>query len=60
MMKQHALPSFYATRSASVNNYDAQELARRLNDSVYKAAKDTQEEAMRKKIEEEVTAKLTT
>jgi len=42
-----------------VNNYDAQEMAAMLNESVCKVAKEAQANKVCKKIEEEVTTKLT-
>jgi len=57
VMKQQSRRSTSA-RSSSVNNYDAREMAKRLNESVAKAAKDARQEELRRKIEAEVTQKL--
>ena len=48
------------TRSPSVNHYNAREMAKRLSESVCKGAEDAHEEDIRKKIEEDVVARLTT
>ena len=47
-----------STQSSSVNNYDASEMAIRLNESVAKAAEDACQEELRRKIEAEVTHTL--
>jgi len=49
-----------STRASSVNNYDAQKMAARLNESVYKDAEEARAEEIHKKIEKEVMAKLST
>ena len=43
-----------SARSSSVNNYDAREMALRLNKSVAKAAEDSHQEEVRCKIEAKV------
>ena len=57
VMKEQVCQSTSA-RSSSVNNYDAREVAIRLNESVAKAAEDARQEELRRKIEPEVTHKL--
>ena len=47
-----------STRSASVNNYDAYEMATTLSDRVSKAVEDARQEEFRNQVEEEVRAKL--
>jgi len=47
-----------SARSSSVNNYDALEMAIRLNESVAKVAEDARQEELRRKIEAEVTHML--
>jgi len=47
-----------SARSSSVNNYDAREMAIRLNESVAKAAEDALQEELYREIEAEVTQKL--
>ena len=54
-MKQRARHYFSATWFSSVNNYNAQQI----NESVYKVAEEAWIKETRKKIEEEVMAKLT-
>ena len=58
VMKQHTWHSFSTTHSSFVDSYDAWEMAQLLNESVYKAAEEAWAEEMHKKIEEEVTIKL--
>jgi len=58
VMKQHSTLPF-SIRSSFGNNYNAREMVARLNESVCKAAEQAREEEMRKKIKENVTAKLT-
>ena len=57
-MKQQARRPM-STRSFSINNYDTQEVASRFNKTFLKAAEEAREAEMCKKVEEEVTARLT-
>jgi len=58
VMKQQSRRST-STRSSSVNNYGAHKMAIRLNKSIAKAAEDAPQEELGRKIEAEVTQKLT-
>ena len=53
-MKQQSRQSTSA-RSSSVNNYDAHEMAIRLNESVAKATEDARQEGLCQKTEAQVT-----
>ena len=58
-MKQRSRPSV-SSRSFSVNNYDAHEMAMRLNESAVKAVEEARQKEMqelRKQVEEEMRAK---
>ena len=57
-MKRQSRQSAYA-RSSSINNYNAQEIATRLSESVSKAAEEARQEGMHKKIDEDVAVRLT-
>ena len=54
VMKQQSRQSTSA-RSSSVNNYDAHEMAIRLNESVAKATEDARQEGLCQKTEAQVT-----
>jgi len=58
-MKQYAQLSVFACFSF-VNNYDAQKMTQRLNESFYKAAEEARAEEMRKKIKKEMIVTLNT
>ena len=57
-MRQQARRSTTAWYS-SVNNYDAREMAQRLNERFAKAAEDARQEELTRKIEDDLTKKLT-
>jgi len=58
VLKQQARLSM-STLSSSVDNYDAREMVVRFNETFCKAVEEAREEETYKKIEEEVTARLT-
>jgi len=58
VMEQHSRRSTSAG-SSSVNNYDAREMAIRLNESITKAAEEARQEELHQKIGAKVTQRLT-